>query len=89
MTPTVIASGEYITITQAARLAGYSAPGNLRMAAAQGKLQSIKVGPRQRLTTKEWLEEYLSGLAVKEGWERGKSRRRPSPQEPDPAEEQS
>jgi len=77
----VIPAGEYITIEDAAKLAGYSGAGNLRMAAAQERLRSIKVGPRQRLTTKEWLDEYLSGLAKKEGWQKGRPRRRPTPEE--------
>jgi hypothetical protein len=80
--PIVIPSGEYITIEQAAKLAGYSGAGNLRTAAAAGKLQSIPITPRLRLTTKEWLDAYLATVQEeRRGWPRGRSRKLPEAEE--------
>jgi hypothetical protein len=74
-TPIVIPAGEYITIEQAARIAGYSAAGNLRSAAAAGRIQSIVITPRLRLTTIDWLNTYLATVQEeRRGWERGKKR---------------
>ena len=54
---------EYITIAQAARLAGYRTPRTLQIAAAAGRLKTTTVGPYSpRLTTRAWLAEYLAGV---------------------------
>jgi len=78
----VIPGGEYITLEQAARLAGYNSAGNLRTAATAGKLKSIRINDHARITTEEWLHEYLGGLDTKRGRPRGsrdtKPRRRPN-----------
>jgi len=53
---------EYITIQEAARTAGYASATNLHAAARLGRLRTIKPGPRARLTTRPWLDEYLQAL---------------------------
>ncbi len=52
----------YITIQEAARVAGYASATNLHAAARLGRLRTIKPGPRARLTTRPWLDEYLQAL---------------------------
>jgi hypothetical protein len=75
VTPIMIPAGEYITLEQAATLAGYSSGGNLRTAAVQGRLRTIVVTNRLRLTTREWLDAYLATVQEeRRGWERGKKR---------------
>ena len=54
--------GEYMTLEQAAKLAGYNSSSTLRLAAREGRLRTIRISPRVRLTTREWLEEYLAGV---------------------------
>ncbi len=67
--------GEYITLTRAAEIAGYrGGAGNLRRAAAQGKLRTVLIG-RTRLTTQPWLREYMDGLKPTAGWPRGQERK--------------
>jgi len=56
------AAGEYMTIEQAARRAGYTGAGNLRTAAARGKLRTIRINDHARITTQEWLDEYIASL---------------------------
>ncbi len=52
----------YITLARAAELAGYrNGYGNLRRAAATGKLETRQLG-RMRLTRREWLDAYLATL---------------------------
>jgi hypothetical protein len=65
----------YITLARAAEIAGYrGGAGNLRRAAATGKLKTVKLGRHHRLTTKAWLDEYLNGLSPTAGWPRGQER---------------
>jgi hypothetical protein len=55
--------GEYMTIAQAARTAGYRNPRTLQKAAAEGRLKTTRVGPFSPLvTTRAWLDEYLAGI---------------------------
>ena len=54
--------GGFITLDEAAGLAGYESAGNLRQAAASGKLRTIKAGKRVNLTRQEWVEEYMATL---------------------------
>jgi hypothetical protein len=60
---------EYITLTQAAALAGYNSTSTLQKAAREGRLKTVRVGPRVQVTTRAWLDEYLASLGA------GKSRR--------------
>jgi hypothetical protein len=54
---------EYLTIAQAARIAGYRNPRTLQKAASEGRLRTTTIGPfSPRLTTRAWLEEYLAGV---------------------------
>jgi len=53
---------EYITIEEAAQRAGYRDSNNLRTAARAGKLQTVLLGPRARMTTQPWLDEYLANV---------------------------
>jgi len=51
---------EYITLQQAAEIAGYKTTSGLRNAALQGRLQTVKPGPRLHMTTRAWLDAYLA-----------------------------
>jgi len=53
---------EYITLQQAAEIAGYADTSTLRHAARRGRLRTIKPGPRLHMTTGTWLQEYLQNL---------------------------
>jgi len=53
---------EYITLQQAAEIAGYKTTSGLRNAALQGRLQTVKPGPRLHMTTRAWLDAYLATL---------------------------
>ncbi len=53
---------EYITLQQAAEIAGYKTTSGLRNAALQGRLQTVKPGPRLHMTTRPWLDAYLATL---------------------------
>ena len=54
---------EYITVAQAARLAGYRDPRTLQRAASAGRLRTTTVPPFSiRVTTRAWLEEYLASI---------------------------
>jgi len=71
---------EYITLDQAARLAGYTNPSNLRTAARVGRLKTVTFSPRMRLTTQAWLNDYLVG--VRPGnYKRGQQRKEQNPGE--------
>jgi len=73
-----IPDGDYITLIQAAQLAGYSVPkggsGNLRKAAQDGRLQTIRITSRLRLTTRAWMAAYLASLEHSKG---GRPRKKP------------
>lgn len=75
----VIPAGEYITIEQAARMAGYRGAGNLKSAAASGRLKTIKVAAHLRITTEEWLGAYLASLDTTRGRPRLTPRREQDP----------
>ena len=65
---------KYITLTEAARRAGYRVPNNLRAAARAGKLRTILLGPRAYVTTQEWLDAYMA--TVRPGnYKRGQERK--------------
>jgi hypothetical protein len=54
---------DYITIAQAARLAGYRNPRTLHRAATEGRLRTTTLPPfTTRVTTRAWLDEYLAGI---------------------------
>jgi len=53
---------EYITLAEAAQMAGYSSPRTLQAAASSGRLKTRKWGPRATVTTGAWLQEYLDNL---------------------------
>lgn len=70
----VLVAEEYLTIKQAAERAGYRNPGTLHQAARTGALRTIAQGPLgTRVTTPEWLQEYLDSLS-NEGFQRGRPR---------------
>ena len=76
-----IGEEEYITVAQAARMAGYRNPRTLQKAAAEGRLKTTRVGPfSPLLTTRAWLEEYLAGIQQSKS-HRGKPRGRETPTE--------
>jgi len=52
---------DYITIRQAATIAGYSNAGTLHAAARAGRLETAAVGG-VRFTTRAWLDAYLSSV---------------------------
>jgi len=52
----------FITLAEAAALAGYASAGGLRLAVASGKLRAVKAGKRVNLTRREWLDAYLATL---------------------------
>jgi hypothetical protein len=64
---------EFITLKQAADLAGYRSTAGLRRAADDKRLKALKVGPRAWLTTEAWVQEYISS---RRPW--GKERGRPN-----------
>src|SRR5437763_1133174 len=56
--PLVTTDGDYITLAQAAELAGYASKSSLQTAARTGRLQTRRIG-NQLVTTRAWLEQYL------------------------------
>ncbi len=62
MVYTVGMDEEYITLQQATEIAGYRNDSTLRAAARAGRLKTKSFGPRARLTTETWLQEYLVAL---------------------------
>lgn len=78
---THIPEGDYITLKQAAEMFGYSVPkggsGNLRKAAKDGRLKTVRPGERALLTTREWFEAYLAGLQHAKGGRPKKSTSKP------------
>lgn len=53
---------EYITMSEAARLLGQEDASNLNKAARAGRLKTKQLGPRARVTTRVWLDEYRQDL---------------------------
>jgi hypothetical protein len=62
---------EFITLSEAARLAGYSSPRTLQVAAKSGRLKSKRIGPRAIVTTRLWLDEFLDDLKANMSHRRG------------------
>jgi hypothetical protein len=65
---------DYITLQQAAEIAGYRDAATLRIAANKGRLRTVKPSPLLHMTTRAWLDEYLASLrggAYRRGQERG------------------
>jgi hypothetical protein len=60
--PVIGVENDYITLSQAAELAGYKSVRPLQLAAQQGRLKTIKLGPRVQFTTRAWLDQYLAEL---------------------------
>lgn len=60
--PDVSADDEYITLVQAAKIAGYKSPSTLQKAAREGRLRTIRAGPRVQVTTRAWLDAYLASI---------------------------
>jgi hypothetical protein len=60
--PDANANDEYITLVQAAKIAGYKSPSTLQKAAREGRLRTIRAGPRVQVTTKAWLDAYLASI---------------------------
>ncbi len=53
---------EFITLNEAAEIAGYRDAATLRVAANKGRLRTVKPGPRLHMTTRPWLDAYLATL---------------------------
>jgi hypothetical protein len=54
---------EYITLAEAARIAGYRSPTTLHKAVRENRLRVTAMGPLgTRVTTRAWLEEYLASI---------------------------
>ncbi len=55
---------DYITLEEAAHIAGYRDPSNLRTAARTSppRLKTMRKSPRVVLTTRPWLDAYLATL---------------------------
>ena len=51
---------EYITLQQAAEIAGYRDAAALRIAARKGKLRTVKPSLTLHMTTLAWLDDYLT-----------------------------
>jgi hypothetical protein len=64
---------KYITIPEAARIADYRDDNALRIAARKGRLRTEQLGPRTRVTTRAWLDEYLGDVKPR-GISRGEPR---------------
>ncbi|HKO24048.1 MAG TPA: hypothetical protein VJY65_04830 [Chloroflexota bacterium] len=59
----LIVDTEYITLAQAARIAGYRSTTTLHKAVRENRLRTITTGPlNTRVTTREWLNEYLASI---------------------------
>jgi len=60
----VTLDGDYLTLTEASKLAGLKSTGSLHRAVQTGRLKTVTTmaGPRiVHLTTRAWLHEYLDG----------------------------
>jgi hypothetical protein len=81
-----IVDAEYITLAQAARIAGYRSTTTLHRAVRdravrENRLRTMTVGPLgTRVTTRAWLDEYLAGLQQNKS-HRGRSRSGDTPPE--------
>ena len=64
--PPPAVDSEYITLAEAARIAGHSSTSTLRTAARTGRLRTIRLSAHVQFTTRAWLDEYL-----KSRWVRG------------------
>jgi hypothetical protein len=60
--PSPVVEIEYITLAQAAAIAGYKSTSTLHKAAREGRLKTVLIGPYLHFTTREWLDEYLAGI---------------------------
>jgi hypothetical protein len=69
----VTTDADYITLAQAAALAGYASKSSLQTAARRGRLQTRRIG-NQLVTTQAWLEQYLAELR-RGRYRRGEPRR--------------
>jgi hypothetical protein len=69
----VTTDADYITLAQAAELAGYASKSSLQTAARRGRLQTRRLG-NQLVTTQTWLEQYLAELR-RGRYRRGEPRR--------------
>lgn len=59
-------------MAEAARLLGQADVSNLNKAAQKGRLKTKQLGPRARVTTRAWLDEYRQSLRAG-GYKRGKA----------------
>ncbi len=66
---------EYISFKQAAEIAGYRNPSSLHTAARAGRLKSTSFGKHAQVTTRAWLDEYLTQVRVG-AYKRGSARER-------------
>jgi len=53
---------EFLSIKEAAALYGFRSTSTLNTAARRGKLRTRDFGPKLRLTTRAWVEEYMAGV---------------------------
>jgi len=53
---------EFLSIKEAAALYGFRSTSTLNTAARRGKLHTRDFGPKLRLTTRAWVEEYMAGV---------------------------
>jgi hypothetical protein len=60
--PSLTVETEYITLAQAAEIAGYKSTSTLHKAAREGRLKTALIGPHLHFTTRAWLEEYLASI---------------------------
>ena len=60
--PSATVETEYITLAQAAAIAGYKSTSTLHKAAREGRLKTVLIGPYLHFTTRQWLDEYLAGI---------------------------
>jgi hypothetical protein len=73
----LLVDAEYITLAQAARIAGYRSTTTLHKAVRENRLRTITTGPlNTRVTTREWLNEYLA--SIRESKSRRGRRRAPA-----------
>lgn len=72
---------DYITLQEAAKIAGYSSFSTLYAAARNGRLKVRRFGVRTVMTTRPWLAEYQAALKASMAHRRGQPRDGDTPED--------
>ncbi len=67
-------ASDLISLSEAARYAGYRSASTLRKAVREGTLRTVTLGPRAIMTTYDWLDDYELAVYGKGGRPRGEAR---------------